>query len=309
MISQKMKRIAKLVLFSKRENSDSERPSSYPFISGDTFRSMADFIIETKTNLDEWASLTKKLGEKNQRRIVFISVSFLETLAMRQHLLAILKDNYPLNSRSILILHNGDKIPSHDFCIEIGAFFDTVFAVNITKQFSNIRPLPIGLENLHYFNNGRLRDFTYIKNKSSYNFFPKKSDMIFSAFNITTNPSVRKKVYEDVVSSRFDSHKSKLSPEEYRSKVMSSYYTISPPGNGPDCHRTWEAIYLKCVPVVLEGYLSTDFTDSCPIVVTKDYSTFLAKSDQDLIELYHKTSSRITNKIYAPYWQRLFEDI
>ena len=41
------------------------------------------------------------------------------------------------------------------------------------------------------------------------------------------------------------------SPLNYRKLVLSSRFVISPPGNGPDCHRTWEAMYLGAIPIVL----------------------------------------------------------
>jgi hypothetical protein len=31
---------------------------------------------------------------------------------------------------------------------------------------------------------------------------------------------------------------------------LRSQYVLSPPGNGPDCHRTWEALYLGATPIV-----------------------------------------------------------
>jgi len=30
-------------------------------------------------------------------------------------------------------------------------------------------------------------------------------------------------------------------------------FCICPEGNGIDCHRFWEALYLKCVPIVLNS--------------------------------------------------------
>ena len=37
----------------------------------------------------------------------------------------------------------------------------------------------------------------------------------------------------------------------YRQLLLRSKYVLSPPGNGPDCHRTWESIYLGAIPIVL----------------------------------------------------------
>ena len=45
-----------------------------------------------------------------------------------------------------------------------------------------------------------------------------------------------------------------ITPRAYRKLVLRSKYVLSPPGNGPDCHRTWEALYLGATPIVLKDY-------------------------------------------------------
>jgi hypothetical protein len=47
---------------------------------------------------------------------------------------------------------------------------------------------------------------------------------------------------------------SPLTPRQYRKLVSQSKYVISPPGNGPDCHRTWEALYLGATPIVKRSH-------------------------------------------------------
>jgi hypothetical protein len=41
-----------------------------------------------------------------------------------------------------------------------------------------------------------------------------------------------------------------ITPKQFRKLILRSKYVLSPPGNGPDCHRTWEALYLGSTPVV-----------------------------------------------------------
>ena len=44
----------------------------------------------------------------------------------------------------------------------------------------------------------------------------------------------------------------KTSNKEYWSQLASSCFAISPAGNGIDCHRIWECLYLRTVPIVLK---------------------------------------------------------
>jgi hypothetical protein len=36
-------------------------------------------------------------------------------------------------------------------------------------------------------------------------------------------------------------------------QISHAVYLTDPEGNGIDCHRFWEALYLKCVPIVLNS--------------------------------------------------------
>ena len=47
----------------------SDRNSSYPFISGDTFRSLADHIFDETTNVTQWSERTNQIGHGD---IVFV---------------------------------------------------------------------------------------------------------------------------------------------------------------------------------------------------------------------------------------------
>lgn len=46
---------------------------------------------------------------------------------------------------------------------------------------------------------------------------------------------------------------SHMPPEKYLATVASHKFVASPEGNGIDCHRTWEAIYLGCIVIVIQG--------------------------------------------------------
>lgn len=61
--------------------------------------------------------------------------------------------------------------------------------------------------------------------------------------------------------------------EEYLSSLTSSYFCVSPNGNGIDCHRTWEALYVGTIPIVTRSVLTNQHTD-LPMVVLDDWSEF-----------------------------------
>ena len=46
---------------------------------------------------------------------------------------------------------------------------------------------------------------------------------------------------------------------------------LSPRGNGIDCHRTWEALYLDIIPIVWHSTLDSLY-ENLPIIIINDWS-------------------------------------
>ncbi len=275
------------------------RPSSYPFISGDTFRSISDFLIECDEDLRNFSNKEYKNPNIN---IVFISAGFIAKYKEKN----ILKSfKYFQISNKILIIHNGDYFPDENFLTELANKFSKIFCVNITKKRGNIHPIPIGLENLHYIKNGVTSNFLKYKNLFLQEKL-KKKNVIFSSFNVNTNLSVRTNVSIDILNSRFKLENNFAAHEEYLNKLSGSFFCISPPGNGYDCHRTWEAIYLGVIPVVLKGYLADEFLKFLPILEVENYKDFLSKTDEELLGIYESLIDRRCNEMaFFNYWHNL----
>ena len=52
---------------------------------------------------------------------------------------------------------------------------------------------------------------------------------------------------------------------------MSKYkFILSPPGAGEDTHRTWEALYVGCIPIVKSSLLNSLYED-LPVVIVDDW--------------------------------------
>ena len=66
--------------------------------------------------------------------------------------------------------------------------------------------------------------------------------------------------------------------------MRKTMFVPSPAGNGIDCHRTWEALYLGAVPVVLR---SEYFGESnWPVLVVDSWSELLEKKSNELKDIY-----------------------
>lgn len=89
---------------------------------------------------------------------------------------------------------------------------------------------------------------------------------------------------------------------------------ISPRGNGIDCHRTWEALYLDIVPIVWNSTLNTLYTN-LPIIVINNHTELTESYLRDrLHEIAMKKianlNSHLSNgyqyeKLRNAYWRRM----
>ena len=166
-----------------------------------------------------------------------------------------------------------------------------------------VRALPIGLENAVLNKNGRLDLYL---NEMTLRPFESRSRTVLSSFHIETNPAVRAPIAEMLSRSRhgFDGVRWKLG--EYRQQLRDTLFVISPPGNGVDCHRTWEAMALGAVPVVLKSAIASSISDGMPMLLVDDYEDFLGMSDDEMLDAYRRLSALHPYALMAGYWAKKF---
>ena len=86
-----------------------------------------------------------------------------------------------------------------------------------------------------------------------------------------------------------------------------SLFVISPPGNGIDCHRTWESIYLGAVPVVKRGFLADSLSAHLPILVVNEWEEVFSLDRRALEDLYFHIRSVDRTAAYFDYWQKTID--
>lgn len=82
-------------------------------------------------------------------------------------------------------------------------------------------------------------------------------------------------------------------------------FVLSPMGGGYDCHRTWEALCLGCIPIVKSSGLDPLFTD-LPVLIVKNWSDVT----RELLELTIRSFSGkrfCMDKLRLEYWTKLMQ--
>lgn len=153
-----------------------------------------------------------------------------------------------------LYIHNYDNIPNENEMTFFASKFAKIYSVNWLGPRSLAEPIPIGLENYEHLRNGVPKDFENLIRKGLPN-FQERGIEIISSFSVSTNYEMRSRAQAFVDSQKnIFQLKQFTTPKEFRKLLINSKFVISPPGNGADCHRTWEAVYLGSVPIVLRDY-------------------------------------------------------
>lgn len=284
-----LKTIKLLIVLTVFYSISKDRLSSDPFISGDGFRSIADHVFdETVRNLD--------VSKIKNGDVVFVSN------CAKQKLERFFLEYHPkIKVKYILITHNGDKSAPREFkkYLEDENLFLWFGQNPDILHHPKFVPIPIGLENRHI---GRSH-YEYI-NEILKAPLPERRYLAYANFALHTNPSIRKPVYEYFKNKSF----CKLVPtrnsvKEYLSEIRASKYVISPPGNGLDCHRTWEALYLGAVPIVLTSNLDKLF-EGLPVIIVSKWA------DVSATMLFNNYDSILKNnynlqKLNLSYWKNL----
>lgn len=278
----------------KVNDTKDSRPSSYPFISGDTFRSGASHIFEIEKPTHKSFSLN------TYKKTIFAEVDTISLPDFQKKILNCIKQEVNKNGLRVpIIVHNGDASLDMNFLSTLVDEGAHVFGVNLMENREFLTPIPIGLENLHFKNNGLLEDFEHFTFAKR---IQERNNDIICNFNSQTNLKIREPLMRTFISSRHAKVNQRLDPAGYRASVLASKFVISPPGNGHDCHRTWESIYLGAVPIVHKRYLSEYLWKDLPIWAVDDWDEIFDASDSDLHDRYSSLIKKNVDMAFSDFW-------
>lgn len=100
----------------------------------------------------------------------------------------------------------------------------------------------------------------------------------------------------------FNNTLAKRCPRNETWKNITDYkFIISPHGNGLDCHRTYEALFLGSIPIVRTSPLDVIYKDM-PIIILKDWNEI---NIDKLVEQSKQTILKSKEKFYLKYWTNL----
>lgn len=259
-----------------------EHRSSAPYISGDTFRFMCDWILDDVT-----CNFTPDVVKNGD--IIFVQTEHISHFFQAMH--PYIKEKY------ILVTHNADDpIPGRfmhflDDPKLIGWFGQNVENYSHPK----LHPLPIGCANPHWYHGN-----TSIISKYRECLGGRRNILLYLNIDALTNCSARSPVLKKFAGQPFCFNSPRTSFEQYLTHLSQSKFVLSPRGNGLDCHRTWEALYMGAIPVVLSSSIDSLF-ENLPVVIVHDWSEV---TESFLLQAYEEMSKKEYQweKLFSDYW-------
>lgn len=262
------------------------RPSSAPFLSGDTFRSLTKNVWDSHKK-------TVKLETLRRHDVIFVEPELLTSF--REDVLN------QLSVQVTVILGNSDFNHGSDLQgLSQHPMVKKVFAQNLTREIPNVEILPIGLENRWWARNGDVSMFKRDRKET----FARKFRIMW-CFSVQTNPVAREAACQDLRKNPSADNLGLLTPKGHQIALQNYAFVASPPGNGLDTHRTWEAMYQGCVPILLQSYLAEKYKDlGLPVWVVGSYKDLDGLSEPELRERYSQFEPLFKNEVlWLDYWK------
>lgn len=283
------------------------RETSFPFISGDTYRAIATnyFDLEFAGRL---ARGIRKMppSPPESGSVVFVECILLRNQSFEDELRKwVDSQGFPESAK--FVFGNGDDPPRPALREFLTLRGHTVYSHNLLDGEDGVTPIPLGLQNATHRRFGVIDDFLLFLDESRHPpLIERQRDiLVYGSFALRSNRSEREKLSQLLVNSRFGFNEPTRSVRENRAMLLRSKFVPSPPGVGPDCYRTWEAIYLGAIPVVRRGTIAQSITDDLPVWIVDDWEELTDASVEYLEYKYSVLRSRPRGKAYFPYWQSI----
>jgi len=260
-------------------------PSTAPYITGDAFRSISDHVYDEDSCLNP--------NQVKEGDIVFVKTWLIPSFFKYYH--PLIKHSY------ILLTLNADPVIDETYVQYLDDMIIHWFAQNPLKLDPRITPLPIGIENKSHHRNGIVFVLKFFGR-----FIKKEKNKILYGFSVQTNPKARThalKILKEILVA--DEIQGFPEPLTYFPLLAKYKFVASPPGNCPDTHRGWEALYLKTIPIAPRWYFLEYFVEQgLPIWIIDDWSELEKYTGEDLANKYDEMMKNAKwDALWFDYWK------
>ena len=176
-----------------------------------------------------------------------------------------------------------DKIPEN---------VAAIYGVNAVGFGGKVHPFPYGVQRIIHPSDNRLGILqTYMEKEVK----PKKLLYINHAEH--TNISERGNIREKFAGKKFATVGERAPYDFYCQQILEHKFMICPQGNGVDCHRNWEVLYLKRVPIMKKSEYLQKLYKGYPVLWVEDFADITKAKLTNANYLFDKAQNLDINKL------------
>ena len=265
----------------KYRQSVNSRVSSFPYLSGDTFKSVADFSYEVLADFHS----NRSWGDV---KVVFCKSDKVEEF----------KSEKPNALNPQILLCGNSDFDFYEFNIDclqnVRAIFLQNSFISDNKRFFT---LPIGLENAKYASNGRIKFYSKELVHSKVN------AVLVGPFGATHDE--RKQLSNFPHDSSLHYVEDRISIKRHLKNLDFYSYVACPRGNGVDTQRAWEAMYRGSVPILRKNAGSQSILDfGFPVKLVDSWSEISSVTNE--MKNFNPSGVRNNSYLWMREWEKLF---
>ena len=216
--------------------------------------------------------------------------------------------------QKVFVTHNSDYPINEERFRHGPKKFKHWLALNKEYDNDSITAIPVGLESMFLRVNNTSRLGRYSSpgwpnaiDKANYmdKIAKQKLDhdkLIYLNFNPATYPIEREKIIQLYKDKPWVTYQAGATWKDFYDQIATHKFVFSPRGNGVDCHRIWESLYLRTIPIVKRHSSLDDFKD-LPILFVDNWDEisvdFLNKKYNEMLTRPYDLS-----KMKISYWEK-----
>jgi hypothetical protein len=175
--------------------------------------------------------------------------------------------NFP--DKKFIIFTNLEDTPIDEFIFDkIPSNVLSINAVNALSFGGKVNPIPYGLQRKLNINDDRIE---ILLSLMGYDDSPQ--NLLYVNHSDHTNPKERSGIKELFLDKSWAKVEVGLANyNDYLTSLKKSKFMICPIGNAVDCHRNWECLYMRRVPIMKKNFYLEHLFKDYPVLFVDEYS-------------------------------------
>ncbi len=205
----------------------------------------------------------------------------------------------------VVVTHNGDN-PVNDDNLSHFTNLHIWFGQNVMTTDNRVTSLPIGLENDYIAGQPQRKKILFEKSKEN----KQANKLVYLNCSIGTYRPDRQTAYDYFSNKTWCTVKphGSLDYHGYTNDILDHNFSICPRGNGLDCHRNWEILYLNRYPVMKRYHGLEKLYSDLPVVFVNNWQEVTEELLHTKLNEF-KSNTYNMDKLKFSYWKNLIENV